>query len=71
MKSLEKNRATQILNEYSKRRELSGEERKHIYDVLKLIILLGISWSEEQDFEESKTKIGFLNSMGRKKFLQT
>jgi len=70
-KSFEENRATQIVSEYSKWQELSEEEKVHIYNALKLIILLGISWSEEQDFEESKTKIGFLNSMGRKKFLQT
>ena len=68
-KSLKENQAMQIVSEYSKQRELSAEEKTHIYDALKLIILLGISWSEESDFEESKSKIEFLNLMSRKDFL--
>ncbi|MDD2717779.1 MAG: homoserine kinase [Candidatus Wallbacteria bacterium] len=68
MKVKEK-QAAQIVSEYSKSRELSKEERMHIYDTLKLIILLGISWSEEGDFENEKEKIEFLNSMGRINFM--
>jgi homoserine kinase type II len=69
-KNFEENRAIQIVDEYSKSRELSAEERTHIYDALKLIILLGISWSEEGDFEKEKAKIELLNLNGREKFLQ-
>jgi homoserine kinase type II len=69
-KNFKENQATQIVKEYLKWRELSAEEKEHIYDVLKLITLLGISWSEESDFENSKTNIDFLNSLGREKFLQ-
>ena len=65
---LKEKQATQIVSEYSKSRELSEEERMHIYDALKLIILLGISWSEEGDFENEKKKIKFLNSIGREAF---
>jgi len=68
MKVKEKEMAL-IVSEYSKQRELNKDERAYIYDALKLIILLGISWSEESDFEDSKSKIEFLNLVGREKFL--
>ncbi len=67
--SFKGNEAAQIVSEYSKSRELTIEEKTHIYDALKLIILLGISWSEEGDFENEKIKIEFLNAIGREKFL--
>ena len=54
--------AAQLVQEYSKWRELSEAERVHILDALKLITLLGISWSDEADFEQEKKKIEFLNS---------
>lgn len=57
-----------IVNEYEKHRKLSEEEKLHIFDALKLILLLGISWSEEGDFEHERTKIEYLNSIGRISF---
>lgn len=57
------------MHEYSKWRELSEAESTHIYDALKLITLLGISWSEEGNFESEKKKIELFNSMSRKNFL--
>ncbi len=57
--------ASFIVNVYSKYRELSELEKTHIFDALKLIILLGISWSEESDFEDSKRAIETLNKLGR------
>ncbi|MBI2109431.1 MAG: phosphotransferase [Parcubacteria group bacterium] len=57
-----------IIEEYIKYRVLDTEERLHIFDALKLIILLGISWGEEGDFESEKEKIKFLNTMGREEF---
>jgi homoserine kinase type II len=57
--------ASFIINVYSKYRELSEPEKTHIFDALKLIILLGISWSEEGDFEDSKRAIETLNKLGR------
>jgi len=69
-KSFKEAEAAQIVTEYSKCRKLSAVEGAHIYDALKLIILLGISWSDEVDFEGEKAKIELLNSMGRKDFLR-
>lgn len=60
--------AALIVSEYSKQRELSADEKLHTYDALKLIILLGISWSEISDFEHSKKNVEFLNSIGRQGF---
>jgi len=36
----------------------------------KLIILLGISWSEDNEFDSEKEKIEFLNNIGRENFYQ-
>lgn len=67
-KGFQAERAKFIVQEYSKYRKLSVREKNHIYDALKLIILLGISWSQEDDFENEKVKIEFLNTVGRKEF---
>ncbi len=67
-KELQTKKAKYILKEYSKHRKLNKSEKNHIYDALKLIILLGISWSKESDFEQEKRKVKYLNSIGRKEF---
>jgi len=59
-----------ILNEYIKNRKLNESEKHHVYDALKLIILLGISWSEDNEFDSEKEKIEFLNNIGRENFYQ-
>ncbi|MEK9179371.1 MAG: hypothetical protein AAB893_02795, partial [Patescibacteria group bacterium] len=59
-----------VLKEYSKNRKLNKIEIEHIYDALKLIILLGISWSSEEDFEQDKRKIEYLNLIGKDKFVK-
>jgi homoserine kinase type II len=61
-------RASYIVNEYINHRALSETEKIHIYDSLKLTILLGISWSEECDFEYSKKAADYLNKLGRDGF---
>lgn len=69
-KDFRENEASIIVSEYEKHRSLSESERMHIFDALKLIILLGISWSEEGDFEHEKSKIESLNLIGRADFLK-
>ncbi|MDE1924962.1 MAG: phosphotransferase [Patescibacteria group bacterium] len=61
-------RASFIVHEYCKHHGLNESEKAHIYDALKLIILLGVSWSEEGDFEEIKKAIERLNGVGRDEF---
>jgi homoserine kinase type II len=60
-----------IVKEYNKIRNLNNNERNHIYDFLKLIILLGIGWSEEDDFQQEKSKIEYLNNLGRRGFINS
>lgn len=67
-KDFREDAASFIVSEYIKNRKLSDEELSHIFDALKLVLLLGISWSEEEDFEGEKKKIEFLNSIGRENF---
>jgi len=57
--------AALIAGEYTKLRPLQVEEVAHVYDALKLITLLGLSWSDESEFEETKSRIDCLNAMGR------
>jgi homoserine kinase type II len=61
-------RASLIVRQYLRHRSLSEPEKKHIYDALKLITLLGIGWSEEGDFEESEKSIEHLTTLGRNGF---
>lgn len=61
-------RAAFIAKSYDKYRNMSELEKKHIFDSLKLIVLLGFSWSEEDEFEDTKIIIDKLNSIGRGEF---
>ena len=64
------NRAQNILKEYSKYRELTEVEKRHLYDFLKMSIFMSIGWFiyDDDDFFWEKKKIEFLNSFGREKF---
>lgn len=57
--------------EYMKFRPLNNDEKKYLYDVFKLSILLDCIWRFERgnadDFYERR-KIDYLNSLGREKF---
>jgi Ser/Thr protein kinase RdoA (MazF antagonist) len=62
--------AALIVKAYSALRPLGKDEPAHLYDALKLITLLGLSWSDDSDYEETKWRIECLNSMGRTGFLK-
>jgi len=64
-KLMQATEAAIIVDEYSAMRALREDEAAHIYDALKLITLLGLSWSDAGDFEETKWRIDCLNAMGR------
>lgn len=61
--------AMYMVTEYSRWRGITAQERRHIYDALKLIILLGISWSDEAELESQRAKIESLNSITREHFV--
>ena len=61
-------RAKIIVQEYLIYRALTKEEQYHIYDALQFITLLGIAWSNEEDYESNKKTVEYLNSIGREKF---
>lgn len=60
--------ASFIVREYSMNRRLSAVEERHIYDALKLIVLLGFAWSGGEDLIECKTAIDYLDGIGRDEF---
>ena len=63
--------AKKIVSEYIKYRPLSSIEKKHLFDVFKLSIMLDCIWrferGEAADFYE-KRKVEYLDSLGRKEF---
>lgn len=61
--------AAMIVDAYSKVRSLGADEAAHLYDALKLITLLGLSCSDDRDYEETRFRIGCMNEMGRNNFL--
>ncbi len=64
-------KAKNVVSEYLKYRTLEFSERKHLFDVYKLSILIDCVWffnrGRTKDFYE-RQKIEFLNSMGRAEF---
>jgi homoserine kinase type II len=69
--TLDMRQARAIVQEYMKYRPLNALERRHLYDVYKLSILMDCVWyfgrGSVADFYE-KRKVDFLNNLGRKKF---
>lgn len=63
--SLKLEEAKTIVHEYQKYRPLTNAEKQAIFDYLNLIILLGISWSSDEEFDAEKEKVDALNALGR------
>jgi homoserine kinase type II len=65
--------ARKVVLEYSKYRRLSEVEKRHLFDVFKMSILIDCIWYFERghvsDFFE-KRKIDYLDKLGREKFYQ-
>lgn len=63
--------ARKLVQEYMKYRPLNAVERRHLYDVYKLSILMDTIWflgrGSAHDFYERR-KIDFLNNLGRQEF---
>ena len=60
-----------LIAQYEKQRRMTTHERAHLFDVLKLVILIGISWSLEDDegYANARRKVELLNKLGRERFL--
>jgi homoserine kinase type II len=58
-----------LVAQYETVRKLSDDEKHHLFDVLKLVHLVGIGWSLSDDsFPNDKRKVVDLNALGRDKF---
>jgi len=70
-KELDLIQARSVVQEYMKYRQLNSLEKRHLFDVLQLSILIDNIWffarGSASDFYE-KSKIDFLNHLGRNKF---
>ena len=68
---LDDGKARSLLKEYMKHRPLSAPEQRHLFDALKLSVLVDSLWFfhryERGSFRE-KRKIDYLNSLGREGF---
>jgi Ser/Thr protein kinase RdoA (MazF antagonist) len=64
-------RARKVISEYMRHRSLNNNEKRHLFDVYKLGILLDCVWyfkrGKADDFFE-KRKIDYLNNLGREEF---
>ena len=60
--SLRDETASFIITEYDKHRSLSESERAHIFDALKLLVLLGISWGDASEILDERRRIAMLTS---------
>jgi len=63
-------KAKKLINEYQKYGKLSASEKKHLYDVLKMVILMSASWfiHVDNDFRQEQERIDYLNKIGRELF---
>ncbi len=70
-KPFEFEKAEEVLREYTKYRTLNNNEKRHLFDVYKLSILIDCVWyfkrGDAKDFFE-KRKIDYLDGIGRDRF---
>lgn len=61
-----------LLEAYESARRLDQQEKEHLYDMLKMINLMGYAWflHDDQDYPNSQRNVEFLNSIGREAFYQ-
>jgi homoserine kinase type II len=62
-------RSRDIIAHYQSIRMMSQKEKEHLFDVLKLVHLVGIGWSfADASFDNDRRKVDNLNSLGRNHF---
>lgn len=59
-----------LVEQYEKRRRMTHDERLHLFDALKLVILIGIGWflDDDEGYMNARRKIESLNTIGRDGF---
>ena len=58
---------------YQKERPLGGAEKRHLFDALKLVVLMSIAWCLEADekFDAAEIRYNQLNNLGRDTFAES
>ncbi|MFH1611303.1 MAG: homoserine kinase [Patescibacteria group bacterium] len=69
-KGLDFTKAKKLIDEYQKHRKLNASEKKYLFDVLKMVILMSASWfiHADDDFKQEQERIDYLNKIGRDAF---
>lgn len=68
-KDIRFNKARKLIKEYGKHRKLTAIEKRHLFDVLKMVILMSMSWFiYNEDYEFNKRRLQYLDSLGREEF---
>ncbi len=61
--------ARELLTDYQELRKLAEEERRHLYDVLKMVNLVSSGWFfDQEDFNNDRRRIELLTTIGREEF---
>ncbi len=62
--------ANHLIEAYENVRPLSHDEKTHLYDALKMVIMMSFAWfiDDDQDFASEKKRIEYLNAIGREGF---
>ncbi|MBU0531612.1 MAG: homoserine kinase [Candidatus Uhrbacteria bacterium] len=69
-KDLKFNKAKKLIKEYDKIRKLTATEKRHLFDVLKMVVFMSMSWFvyNDEDYLNEKERIEYLDSLGRDGF---
>ena len=67
--SIQLEKSHDLVAQYETVRKLSHDERRRLFDMLKLVHLVGIGWSLSDDnFPNDKRKVVELNALGGDRF---
>jgi Ser/Thr protein kinase RdoA (MazF antagonist) len=63
--------ARSLISAYEQPRQLEAIEKTHLFDVLKMVILMGVGWfmDADDDYRNAQRKIAYLDAMGRDGFM--
>ena len=63
-------RSRKLIEQYKNLRPMTDDEHQHLFDGLKLVILIGISWflDEDEGYTNARRKVELLNTFSREGF---